>query len=192
MLKVWNMVLIILTYAWRCSATFITRTGVISSSTPSPRARSVRCSFRGLLPRTFLGSVLLLWRAWDTLPQRQRNGVHVLPRKRLPAAERAVPWDRFVYLWGTIFPMIQRTAGSRQDHCRRALFRAGQPAPRFWPWSGDGDRAPHGLAQASPGSASGEPSACQRHWLFAGGDLVLAASGNRRPCWGFGSLSLQL
>src|SRR5512136_1164198 len=66
MLKRWNMVLIILTYAMVIFGTFLTRSGVLSSVHAFAQS-AIGPSFFVFIAITFVGSLLLLFRAWDTL-----------------------------------------------------------------------------------------------------------------------------
>ena len=105
MLKVWNMVLIILTYSLVMFGTFITRTGVISSVHAFAKS-ALGPLFFVFIATTFLGSVYLLWRAWDTL--RSDNEMEsIFSRESVFLLQNVLLLGiTFVTLWGTIFPMI--------------------------------------------------------------------------------------
>ncbi len=105
MLKVWNMVLIILTYSLAMFGTFITRTGVISSVHAFAKS-ALGPLFFVFIATTFLGSVYLLWRAWDTL--RSDNEMEsMFSRESVFLLQNVLFLGiAFVTLWGTIFPMI--------------------------------------------------------------------------------------
>jgi len=66
MLKKWNMSLIILTYALVIFGTFLTRSGVLSSVHAFAQS-AIGPAFFAFIAITFVGSLLLLFRAWDTL-----------------------------------------------------------------------------------------------------------------------------
>jgi len=105
MLKVWNMVLIIVTYGLVIFGTFITRSGVIGSVHAFTKS-ALGPLFFVFIATTLIGSVYLLWRAWDTLKSENeidsilsREGAFLLQNVLFLAVA-------FVTLWGTIFPMI--------------------------------------------------------------------------------------
>lgn len=105
MLKVWNMVLIILTYALVLFGTFITRTGVISSVHAFTKS-ALGPTFFLFIGLTFLGSMSLLFRRRDTL-----RAEHEL--ERMLSREAAFLLQNLLFLGitftvflGTIFPMI--------------------------------------------------------------------------------------
>jgi cytochrome c-type biogenesis protein CcmF len=66
MLKKWNMILIVLTYALVIFGTFLTRSGVLSSVHAFAQS-AIGPAFFTFIAITFVGSLLLLFRAWDTL-----------------------------------------------------------------------------------------------------------------------------
>ena len=105
MLKVWNMALIILTYSLAMFGAFITRTGVISSVHAFAKS-ALGPLFFVFIATTFLGSVYLLWRAWDTL--RSDNEMEsMFSRESVFLLQNVLFLGiAFVTLWGTIFPMI--------------------------------------------------------------------------------------
>ena len=105
MLKVWNMVLIILTYALVIIGTFITRTGIVSSVHAFAKS-GMGPAFFVFIGLTFLGSMGLLFRRLDTL-----KAEHDL--EGLISRESAFLLQNLLFLgiafavfWGTIFPMI--------------------------------------------------------------------------------------
>ncbi|MFQ5814282.1 MAG: heme lyase CcmF/NrfE family subunit, partial [Anaerolineae bacterium] len=105
MLKVWNMVLIILTYSLVIFGTFITRSGVISS-VHSFAQSAIGPAFFGFTSLTFLASLVLLTRRLDTL--KSENALDSLFSR-----ESAFLLNNLLFLgitfavfWGTISPMI--------------------------------------------------------------------------------------
>jgi len=105
MLKKWNMILIILTYALTVFGTFITRTGVISSVHAFAKS-ALGPAFLIFIGLTFLGSLSLLFSRWDTLKSEHqlesffsREAVFVLQNLLFLAITFAV-------FWGTVFPLI--------------------------------------------------------------------------------------
>src|SRR5512138_2020121 len=66
MLKKWNMVLILLTYSLSLFGTFITRTGVVGSVHAFSKS-ALGPAFFAFIGITFLGSVALVYRHWNTL-----------------------------------------------------------------------------------------------------------------------------
>ncbi len=105
MLKVWNMILIILTYSLVILGTFLTRSGVVGSVHAFTKS-ALGPLFFVFIATTFAGSMYLLWRAWDTL--KSENEV-----ESLLSRESAFLFQNLLFLgitfatlWGTIFPMI--------------------------------------------------------------------------------------
>jgi cytochrome c-type biogenesis protein CcmF len=109
MLKKWNMVLIILTYALVIFGTFLTRSGVLSSVHAFAQS-AIGPSFFVFIALTFIGSLILLFREWDHL-----RGEHQLDS--LLSRETAFLLNNLLFLgiaavvfWGTVFPMISELA----------------------------------------------------------------------------------
>ncbi len=105
MLRVWNMVLVLLTYFLCIFGTFITRSGVISSVHSFARS-NIGPFFAGFLLVMALASVLLLvWRLPRLRAQSQieslvsREGAFVFNNVLFVASAFAV-------LWATIFPIL--------------------------------------------------------------------------------------
>ncbi len=105
MLKVWNMVLIILTYSLVMFGTFITRTGVISSVHSFAKS-ALGPVFFIFISLTFVGSLVVLFRRLDTLKAERplegtfsREAVFLLQNVIFLALTFAV-------FWGTVFPMV--------------------------------------------------------------------------------------
>ncbi len=105
MLKVWNMVLIIITFALTIFGTFLTRSGVISS------VHSFTQSGLGPYFLAFLGVVvgvsvgLLIWRLPALRPRHQLDSV--LSRESAFLFNNLVLLGiAFATLWGTVFPVL--------------------------------------------------------------------------------------
>ncbi len=105
MLKQWNMVLIILTYALVIFGTFLTRSGVLSSVHAFAQS-AIGPAFFIFIGVTFLGSLALLFREWDHL-----KSEHDLDS--LLSRESAFLLNNLLFMgiaasvfWGTVFPMI--------------------------------------------------------------------------------------
>jgi len=105
MLKVWNMVLIIVTYSLVMFGTFITRSGVIGSVHAFSKS-AIGPLFFVFIATTFAGSAFLLWRSWDTL--KSENETESMFSRETAFLLQNVLFlaITFVTLWGTIFPMI--------------------------------------------------------------------------------------
>lgn len=105
MLKHWNMVLIIMTYASVIFGTFLTRSGVLSSVHAFAES-AIGSMFFGFISLTFIASLtLLLWR-WDEL--RGESRLHsILSREALFLFNNLLFMGiLMVCLWGLLFPMI--------------------------------------------------------------------------------------
>jgi len=105
MLKVWNMVLIIITFALTIFGTFLTRSGVISSvhSFTQSGLGPFFMAFLGLAVAISVG--LLVWRLKELRPRHQLDS--------LVSRESAFLFNNllllgiaFATLWGTIFPVL--------------------------------------------------------------------------------------
>jgi cytochrome c-type biogenesis protein CcmF len=109
MLKKWNMVLIILTYALVIFGTFLTRSGVLSSVHAFAQS-AIGPAFFAFIGLTFIASLSLLFREWEHL-----RGEHQLDS--LLSRESAFLLNNLLFLgiaasvfWGTVFPMISELA----------------------------------------------------------------------------------
>ncbi len=105
MLKVWNMVLIILTYSLVIFGTFITRSGVIAS-VHSFTQSAIGPAFFGFITVTFLSSLALLTSRLDTL--RSENALDsILSRESAFLLNNLLfVGITFAVFWGTVSPMI--------------------------------------------------------------------------------------
>jgi cytochrome c-type biogenesis protein CcmF len=105
MLKVWNMVLIILTYGLVIFGTFITRSGVIDSVHAFARS-AVGPAFFGFIALTSIASVWMLLRRLDDLRSENRL-------ESLFSREAAFLYNNLLFMTltlsvfiGTVFPMV--------------------------------------------------------------------------------------
>jgi cytochrome c-type biogenesis protein CcmF len=105
MLRIWNIVLIILTYSLVLFGTFITRTGVVSSVHAFARS-ALGPAFFAFIGITFLFSTSLLLKSLGTL--RGNNQVtSLLSRESAFLLQNVLFLSvTFAVFWGTIFPMI--------------------------------------------------------------------------------------
>ncbi len=105
MLKVWNIVLIILTYSLSLFGTFITRTGVIGSVHAFSKS-AMGPSFLIFVSVTFLGSLLLMFKRLGTL-KAEHELDSFLSRESLFLLQNLLFLGiTFAVFWGTTFPMI--------------------------------------------------------------------------------------
>ncbi len=113
MLKHWNMVLIILTYALVIFGTFLTRSGVLSS-VHSFAQSAIGPMFFGFISLTFLASVLLLINRWGTFEA--ENELHsFLSRETLFLANNLL----FILILavcflGVMFPLISELVAGQK------------------------------------------------------------------------------
>ena len=105
MLKVWNMVLIILTYSLVIFGTFITRSGVISS-VHSFAQSGIGPAFFGFIAITFLASLALLTRRLDTLKSENQLDSLFSRESAFLLNNLLFLGITFAVFWGTISPMI--------------------------------------------------------------------------------------
>lgn len=105
MLKVWNMILIILTYSLVLFGTFITRSGVISSVHSFARS-AIGPAFFAFIGVTFLASLFLLFARLKTLKSENELD-SLLSREAIFLLQNLLFLGiTFATFWGTIFPMI--------------------------------------------------------------------------------------
>ncbi len=105
MLRVWNMVLILLTFWLSIFGTFLTRSGIISS-VHSFTASSIGPFFSGFLIIILLVSVVLLFARMDVLKTRNKL-------ESLTSRESSFLFNNLIFigicfsvLWGTMFPLV--------------------------------------------------------------------------------------
>jgi len=105
MLKVWNMVLIILTYSLVMFGTFITRSGVISS-VHSFAQSAIGPAFFTFITVTFLTSMALLFRRLETLKSEHQLDA-LLSRESVFLLNNLLFLGvTFAVFWGTISPLL--------------------------------------------------------------------------------------
>jgi cytochrome c-type biogenesis protein CcmF len=105
MFKVWNMVMIMLTYSLVIFGTFLTRSGVISSVHTFAQS-GIGPLFLGFIGVTFVSSAVLLFERLDSLKSENeldsmlsRESIFLLQNLLFLAV-------LFVTFWGTIFPVV--------------------------------------------------------------------------------------
>lgn len=105
MLKRWNMLLIMLTYALVIFGTFLTRSGVLSSVHAFAQS-AIGPLFFAFIAVTSVASLALLVRRWDTLISERRLD-SLLSREALFLANNLLFIGILVAcFWGVIFPLI--------------------------------------------------------------------------------------
>jgi cytochrome c-type biogenesis protein CcmF len=105
MMKKWNMILIILTYALTLFGTFITRTGVISSVHAFAKS-ALGPAFFAFIGLTFLGSMSLLFYRWDSLKAEHQLESFVSREAAFVLQNMIFLAIAFTVFWGTVFPLI--------------------------------------------------------------------------------------
>ncbi|NIR48235.1 heme lyase CcmF/NrfE family subunit, partial [candidate division KSB1 bacterium] len=105
MLKVWNLVLIILTFALTIFGTFITRSGIISS-VHSFGISNLGPLFLIFLGITLVGSFGLLWWRWPNLKSENRLDAVLSRESSFLFNNLFLVGMTFAVFWGTIFPII--------------------------------------------------------------------------------------
>jgi cytochrome c-type biogenesis protein CcmF len=109
MLKQWNMVLIILTYALVIFGTFLTRSGVLSS-VHSFANSPIGPYFMGFVTFTFVASVYLLIKRWNDL-RSETEMKSMLSREALFLLNNLLFIGILVVcFWGVIYPLISELA----------------------------------------------------------------------------------
>lgn len=105
LLKHWNMVLIILTYALVIFGTFLTRSGVLSS-VHSFAQSAIGPLFFGFIGLTFIVSLSLVFQRWNELKSETRM-TSLLSREALFLLNNLLFMGILVVcFWGVIFPLI--------------------------------------------------------------------------------------
>ncbi|HEY6072551.1 MAG TPA: cytochrome c-type biogenesis CcmF C-terminal domain-containing protein, partial [Anaerolineales bacterium] len=105
MLKRWNMVLIIITYALTLFGTFITRTGVISSVHAFAKS-ALGPAFFIFIGLTFISSLMLLFSRWKTLKAEHQLESFVSREAAFVLQNMIFLAIAFAVFWGTVFPLI--------------------------------------------------------------------------------------
>ncbi|RME47270.1 MAG: heme lyase CcmF/NrfE family subunit [Chloroflexi bacterium] len=105
MLKVWNMVLIILTFNLTILGTFLTRSGVISS-VHSFTQSNLGPFFLGFIGLLFIGSAALVYDRLDALKSENELDSLFSREAGFVLNNLIFMGALFAVFWGTIFPMI--------------------------------------------------------------------------------------
>jgi len=105
MLKKWNMVLIILTYALVIFGTFLTRSGVLSSVHAFAQS-AIGPLFFGFIGITFTISMSLLFWRWDSLASETQMDSLLSREAAFLLNNLLFLGIAFATLWGTIYPLI--------------------------------------------------------------------------------------
>ena len=105
MLKKWNAILIIITYALVIFGTFLTRSGVLSSVHAFAQS-AIGPLFFGFIAITFTGSLSLLISRWDLLSSETQLDSLFSREAAFLLNNLLFIGVAFATLWGTIFPLI--------------------------------------------------------------------------------------
>ena len=122
MLKVWNMILIIVTYALVIMGTFLTRPASSHPFTPF-RAERNRSFFFGFIAVTFTASMILLFWRWDRLKGETQLDSLLSREAAFLLNNLLFMGVTFATLWGTssqFFPNSSRI----KDHRRPAFLQS--------------------------------------------------------------------
>jgi cytochrome c-type biogenesis protein CcmF len=113
MFKVWNMVLIIMTYSLVIFGTFLTRSGVISSVHTFAQS-GIGPLFLGFIGLMFVGSVLLLFERLEVLKSENELD-SMLSRESIFLLQNLLFLAIFfVTFWGTIFPVVSELVAKQK------------------------------------------------------------------------------
>lgn len=113
MLKHWNMVLVILTYCLVIFGTFLTRSGVLSSVHAFAQS-AIGPMFFGFIGLTFIISLALLLRRWDSLKS-EGHMTSMLSREALFLLNNLLFMSVLVVcFWGVIYPLISELFGGEK------------------------------------------------------------------------------
>ncbi len=105
MLKIWNLVLIMLTFSLTIFGTFITRSGIISS-VHSFGVSNLGPMFLAFLGLTIAVSGYLLWKRWPQLQSEHRLDAVLSRESSFLFNNLILVGMAFAVFWGTIFPII--------------------------------------------------------------------------------------
>ena len=106
MLKVWNLVLILLTFALSIFGTFITRSGIITSVHAFGQS-SVGYVFLGFLFLVITVGGYLIWSRYDKLKEKNPRIESVISKEGSFLYNNIILFGlAFATFWGTIFPLI--------------------------------------------------------------------------------------
>lgn len=122
MFKVWNYVLIVLTFVFTVFGTFIVRSGVLSSVHAFAKSPLLGIFFLGfiLFILVFSGVIFLF---------RRKNLSSAIPLESFLSREASFLWTNIIFvvttfaiLWGTIFPLITQAFSKQQVTVGAAFF----------------------------------------------------------------------
>ncbi len=105
MLKVWNMVLIILTFTLSIFGTFLTRSGILSSVHTFAES-AMGPFFLGFIGVTLLGSLILLFHRWEQLKGESELDSFVSRESTFLFNNLLLVGATFAIFVGTVFPVI--------------------------------------------------------------------------------------
>lgn len=105
MLKVWNMVLIIVTYALMIFGTFLTRSGVLSSVHAFAQS-AIGPLFFAFIGITFFTSLALLFWRWESLKSETQLDSLLSREAAFLLNNLLFLGVAFATMWGTLFPII--------------------------------------------------------------------------------------
>jgi len=113
MLKVWNMILIIVTYALVIMGTFLTRSGVLSSVHAFAQS-AIGPLFFGFIAITFTASMILLFWRWDRLKSETQLDSLLSREAAFLLNNLLFMGVAFATLWGTLFPIFSELATNQK------------------------------------------------------------------------------
>jgi cytochrome c-type biogenesis protein CcmF len=114
MFKVWNMVLIMLTYSLVIFGTFLTRSGVISSVHTFAQS-GIGPLFLGFIGAMLISSVVLLFDRLDSLKSENELD-SMLSREAIFLLQNLIFLAiLFVTFWGTIFPVVSELVAGQKS-----------------------------------------------------------------------------
>ncbi|RMG02066.1 MAG: heme lyase CcmF/NrfE family subunit, partial [Nitrospirae bacterium] len=106
MMKVWNIVLILLTFSLSIFGTFITRSGIINSVHAFGQS-SVGYVFLGFLLVVITAGIYLIWSRYDKLKEKNPRIESVISKESSFLYNNIILFGlAFATFWGTIFPLI--------------------------------------------------------------------------------------
>jgi cytochrome c-type biogenesis protein CcmF len=124
MLKRWNMVLIILTYALVIFGTFLTRSGVLSSVHAFAQS-AIGPLFFGFIGLTFITSMALLLTRWESL-KADAQMTSLFSREALFLVNNLLFLSiAVVCFWGVIFPLISELFSGQKVTVGTTFYQAG-------------------------------------------------------------------
>lgn len=113
MLKVWNLVLVMLTFLFSILGTFITRSGIIQS-VHAFGVSAMGPYFLAFMGATFLVFLALLMARLDTLKEENELDSLISRESSFLLNNLILVGAAFATLWGTIFPMISEAVTGKK------------------------------------------------------------------------------